>query len=53
MKQVNIRECYSVILVKFKSVTIMIFDNMNYKIEDVDVKIGKQNKEMNKLLGKK
>lgn len=30
-----------------------ILDNMNYKMEDVDLKINKQNKEMNKLLGKK
>ncbi|CAD7012050.1 unnamed protein product [Ceratitis capitata] len=30
-----------------------LLDNMNYKIEDVDLKMNKQNKEMNKLLGKK
>lgn len=30
-----------------------LLDNMNYKIEDVDIKMGKQNKEMNKILGKK
>ncbi|XP_037931398.1 soluble NSF attachment protein 29-like [Teleopsis dalmanni] len=30
-----------------------LLDNMNYKIEDVDIKMTKQNKEMNKLLGKK
>lgn len=30
-----------------------LLDNMNYKIEDVDMKMSKQNKEINKLLGKK
>ncbi|XP_018790088.1 PREDICTED: synaptosomal-associated protein 29 [Bactrocera latifrons] len=30
-----------------------LLDNMNYKIEDVDLKMNKQNKEINKLLGKK
>ncbi|XP_017473493.1 PREDICTED: synaptosomal-associated protein 29 [Rhagoletis zephyria] len=30
-----------------------LLDNMNYKIEDVDIKMNKQNKEMYKLLGKK
>ncbi|XP_055854075.1 synaptosomal-associated protein 29 [Episyrphus balteatus] len=30
-----------------------LLDNMNYKIEDVDLKMSKQNKEINKLLGKK
>ncbi|XP_053965038.1 synaptosomal-associated protein 29 [Anastrepha ludens] len=30
-----------------------LLDNMNYKVEDVDLKMNKQNKEMYKLLGKK
>lgn len=30
-----------------------LLDNMNYKIEDVDIKLSKQNKDINKLLGKK
>lgn len=30
-----------------------LLDNMNYKIEDVDIKMTKQNKDMNKMLGKK
>ena len=30
-----------------------LIDNMNYKMEDVDIKVNKQSKEMNKLLGKK
>ncbi|XP_055904012.1 synaptosomal-associated protein 29 [Eupeodes corollae] len=30
-----------------------LLDNMNYRIEDVDLKIGKQTNAMNKLLGKK
>lgn len=29
-----------------------LLDNMNYKVEDVDIKMSKQNKEMNKLLKK-
>jgi len=29
-----------------------LLDNMNYKIEDVDLKIHKQNKDMSKLLKK-
>ncbi|KAM7343244.1 synaptosomal-associated protein 29kDa [Cochliomyia hominivorax] len=30
-----------------------LLDNMNYKIEDVDIKLSKQNKDIHKLLGKK
>lgn len=30
-----------------------LLDNMNYKIEDVDIKLTKQNKDIHKLLGKK
>ena len=30
-----------------------LLDNMNYKLEDVDIKLSKQNKDINKLLGKK
>lgn len=30
-----------------------LIDNITYKVEDVDVKIGRQNRDMNKLLGKK
>lgn len=30
-----------------------LIDNITYKVEDVDLKIGRQNRDMNKLLGKK